>query len=72
LLRASDTEKESREVLTVEQFRVTVESNPVEIFNMLNKELVMNKTIIAQLNTQTEDLQAQLNTETTALKLINK
>ena len=46
LLRASDTEKESRKVLTVEQFRATVESNPVEIFNILNKELAMNKAII--------------------------
>jgi hypothetical protein len=72
LLRASDTEEEYREILTVEQFRATVKSNLIKIFNMLNKKLVMNKVIITQLNTQTEDLQAQLNTETIILELINK
>jgi len=72
LLRASDAEKESRKVLTVKQFRATVESNSVEIFNMLNKKLAINKITIAQLNMQTENLQAQLNAETTVLELVNK
>jgi hypothetical protein len=72
LLRAPDTEEESREVLIIKQFRATVESNPVEMFNMLNKKLAMNKIIIIQLNIQTEDLQAQLNAETAILKLVNK
>jgi hypothetical protein len=58
LLRASDVKKESREVLTVEQFRAAVESNPVKMFNILNKKLAMNKKTIAQLNMQMEDLQA--------------
>jgi hypothetical protein len=46
LLRASDTEKESRKVLTVEQFRAAVKSNPVKMFNMLNKELAISKKTI--------------------------
>jgi hypothetical protein len=72
LLRAPGAEEGSREVLTVEQFRATVESNPVEIFNMLNEELAMNKMTITQLNIQTEDLQAQLNAETAVLELANE
>ena len=57
LLRALDTEKEIEEVLTVEQFRAAVKSNSVEIFNILNKKLAINKVTIVQLNMQTEELQ---------------
>ena len=72
LLRAPDTEEGSKEVLTMKQFRAAVENNPVEMFNILNEELAMNKVIIIQLNMQTEELQAQLNTETAVLELVNK
>jgi hypothetical protein len=72
LLRALNTEEGNREVLMIEQFQAAIESNPVEMFNILNKELAMNKAIITQLNMQTEDLQAQLNTETVVLELVNK
>src|SRR5258705_10073209 len=65
LLRALNTEKENREVLTVEQFQAAVKNNPVEMFNMLNKKLEMNKKTITQLN-------AQLNVEIAALKLTNE
>ena len=46
LLRAPSTEEESREVLTIEQFRAAVKDNSVEMFNILNKELAMNKVTI--------------------------
>ena len=44
----------------------------MEMFNILNKKLAMNKEMIAWLNTQIEKLQVQLNTETAVLELTNK